>query len=341
MDMMTSIKNIKKKQIEPVYFLQGTETFLMEQFVKELEAQLLTADEAEMNHTHYRLVDTPLSQIVEDAETFPFFAGKRIVVVHDFYLVTSQKVQTKVEHDPSVLEQYLKAPAQETVLVLIAPYEKLDERKKLSKQLKEATFVSLAPFDERQASVWIDEQAGTCGVSIEPEAKQALLYRAGVHLFMLSHEIKKCALYVGEGEAITIGVVKELVAETVEQTVFDVIDHAAKGRVGQAVAMYHQLLKQKEEPLAILALLTRQFRIYFQVKNRLGRGYTQKEIATQLKLHPYVVKLASQQVGRFSNEMLQGALVLAADTDYGIKTGKWEKVLAVELMLMKLGQMGK
>lgn len=143
-------------------------------------------------------------------------------------------------------------------------------------------------------------------------------------------------LYGEDGDPVTASIVDELVAETVEQSVFTVIDYTAKGRAGDAVRLYHQLLRQKEEPLAILALLTRQFRQFFQVKTRLAKGYTQKEMASQLKLHPYVVKLAMQQVKALTTTQLRQALIVCEETDYAIKTGQADKELAVELLLLRL-----
>ncbi len=114
----------------------------------------------------------------------------------------------------------------------------------------------------------------------------------------------------------------------------------SNNELDEALLIYHDLLKQKEEPLKLLALIARQLRIYYQVKELSRRSYSQKQMATQLKIHPYVVKLASQQINRFEDQQLLSLLESAADTDYAIKTGKMDKVLAVEMLLMKLASIG-
>ncbi|PAD90814.1 DNA polymerase III subunit delta [Shouchella clausii] len=337
MSIITEIKQLSSETMAPVYFLYGTERYLIEQFLQKASEALFAGEEGEMNDIRFRLQDTPLGEVVEEAETVPFFSTRKLVVIQDFYLATSQKVATKLEHDISALEAYLDSPAQETVLVVVAPYEKLDERKKITKKLKKQTSaIDVNPLDEKETFAWMEAIAKQEGVAIEQDAKQLLYKHTGPNLMLLHRELEKCMLYGEDGDPVTASIVDELVAETVEQSVFTVIDYTAKGRAGDAVRLYHQLLRQKEEPLAILALLTRQFRQFFQVKTRLAKGYTQKEMASQLKLHPYVVKLAMQQVKALTTTQLRQALIVCEETDYAIKTGQADKELAVELLLLRL-----
>ncbi|MFP7286212.1 DNA polymerase III subunit delta [Shouchella clausii] len=337
MSIITEMKQLSSETMAPVYFLYGTERYLIEQFLQKASEALFAGEEGEMNDIRFRLQDTPLGEVVEEAETVPFFSTRKLVVIQDFYLATSQKVATKLEHDISALEAYLDSPAQETVLVVVAPYEKLDERKKITKKLKKQTSgIDVNPLDEKETFAWMEAIAKQEGVAIEQDAKQLLYKHTGPNLMLLHRELEKCMLYGEDGDPVTASIVDELVAETVEQSVFTVIDYTAKGRAGDAVRLYHQLLRQKEEPLAILALLTRQFRQFFQVKTRLAKGYTQKEMASQLKLHPYVVKLAMQQVKALTTTQLRQALIVCEETDYAIKTGQADKELAVELLLLRL-----
>ncbi|MFP7335545.1 DNA polymerase III subunit delta [Shouchella clausii] len=337
MSIITEMKQLSSETMAPVYFLYGTERYLIEQFLQKASEALFAGEEGEMNDIRFRLQDTPLGEVVEEAETVPFFSTRKLVVIQDFYLATSQKVATKLEHDISALEAYLDSPAQETVLVVVAPYEKLDGRKKITKKLKKQTSaIDVNPLDEKETFAWMEAIAKQEGVAIEQDAKQLLYKHTGPNLMLLHRELEKCMLYGEDGDPVTASIVDELVAETVEQSVFTVIDYTAKGRAGDAVRLYHQLLRQKEEPLAILALLTRQFRQFFQVKTRLAKGYTQKEMASQLKLHPYVVKLAMQQVKALTTTQLRQALIVCEETDYAIKTGQADKELAVELLLLRL-----
>ncbi|MCM3761535.1 DNA polymerase III subunit delta [Alkalihalobacillus oceani] len=334
MSYIKTKKKLEQGNIDRVYFLHGTQTFLIEDITQQIIAKAAVEQE---NVITYSLVDTPLELAVEEAETFPFFGGKKIVIVQDFFFVTSQKPEGKIEHDLSRLERYLTAPLPESILILITPYEKLDERKKITKALKEhATVVDCAPFDAKMTEEWLEDQAREKGFRFTGRGKEQLVERVGPQLLLLASEIEKLALYVGENGQVDEDVVALLVARSLEQDVFALLDLAVKQQAHEALLLYHDLLKKKEEPLKLLVLIARQLRIYYQVKELTRRAYSQKQMAAQLKLHPYVVKLASQQAGRFEDRQLLTLLKQCADTDFAIKSGKVDKVLGVELLVLKL-----
>ena len=99
--------------------------------------------------------------------------------------------------------------------------------------------------------------------------------------------------------------------------------------------MYSEMINQNEEPIKIIVMLANQFRIMYQVKELVKIGYSEKEIATKLKLHPYRVKLANQNSRKFKSDTLIKYLKKLSDIDYNIKSGKIDKYLALELFILK------
>ncbi|MBP3951325.1 DNA polymerase III subunit delta [Bacillus suaedae] len=333
-------KDIDNGKIKPIYFMYGSQSFLMDDVVQAIVRKVLGSTD-DSNVITYSIQDTLLDLAIEEAETFPFLGGKKVVIVKEFNLVTSQKQEAKMDHDLDRLEQYLSHPSSESVLIVQAPYEKLDERKKITKSLKKTTVVECVPFDVQTTNQWLEDQAQQKQMTITKEAKEHLVERVGVNLLQLASEMEKLSLYVGSEGVVNEDIIDLLVARSLEQDVFALIDFAVKQRLDEALVIYHDLLKQKEEPLKILALIARQLRIFYQIKEMSRQSYSQKQMAGQLKLHPYVVKLASQQMNRFEDKFLLELLEAAADTDFAIKSGKMDKVLAVELLLMKLASRKK
>ncbi len=329
-------KEIEEGRISSVYFFYGPETFLMEDLIQAIVRETV-GSEHDPNVTTYSLQDVLLDDVIEDAETFSFFGGKKVIIIKDFFIPTSLKQDEKLDHDVRKLEAYLGRPTPETYLIFLSTAEKLDARKKITKTLQQSTtIVECTPFDDKMMDQWLDIQAQKNGFTFAPEAKEQLIARAGTQLLLLASEIEKIALYIGEGGVATSATISELTPRSLEQDVFALIDFAVRKRLDEALIIYHDLIKQKEEPLKLLALCARQLRIYYQVKELTRRSYSHKQIAGQLKLHPYVVKLAADQINRFDEKQLLSLIDEAAKTDYAIKTGKMEKVLAVELLLIKL-----
>lgn len=183
---------------------------------------------------------------------------------------------------------------------------------------------------------WVRKEAEKRSSPMDQEAIQTLLNNAGTNLQTLVVEIEKLSLYAGQGQAINSEMVDQLISRTTEQNVFRLVEDVINGKVDSALSMLYELLKQKEEPIKILALIIRQIRIMLQVKELTGRSFSQQQAASQLGLHPYAVKLAAEQARKHDSKALAKWLSEAADLDYAMKTGRVEKTLGLEMLMMKM-----
>ena len=129
-------KQIKRKEFSSIYLLYGKESFLIHETKQLLINQVLNEEEIEFNLSSFDLGETPIEIALEDAETFPFIGERKLIFLHNPYFLTAEKTKEKVEHNLKRLEAYLKEPAPYSIVVFVAPYEKLDERKKVTKELK-------------------------------------------------------------------------------------------------------------------------------------------------------------------------------------------------------------
>lgn len=330
-------KKISKKQIDPVYLLYGTEAFLINETKQLLIDHVLDEEEKDFNFSVYDLEETPIEAALEDAETFPFMGEKRLVILQNPVFLTSEKTKGKVEHNLAKLEEYLSQPAPYSIVVFSAPYEKLDERKKVTKELKrKASVVEAKKLTEQELVVWVKERARLNNVEIEKDAIELLLSLAGTNLFMLTSEIDKLALYAGENRSINKDIVDRLTARSLEQNIFSLVDKVVRRNVEGALRIYYDLLKQNEEPIKILSVISGQFRLIYQVKELSRKGYGQQQIAGTLKIHPFRVKLAAGQAGSFSDEELMRIIKLLADADYQMKTGGMRKEMLIEMILFQI-----
>lgn len=330
-------RRIKKKEIAPIYLLYGTEAFLINETKQLLLNHILDDEEKDFNFSAYDLEETPIDVALEDAETFPFLGEKKVVFLHNPVFLTAEKTKEKVIHDLSKLEAYLKEPAPYTVMVISAPYEKLDERKKITKELKrKAELVEAKKLNEHELKNWIKERAAGNGIEMEAAAIEQLLALVGTNMFMITTEVDKLALYAADHKRIDVDLVDKLVARSLEQNIFTLIENVVQRKLDEALRIYYDLLKQNEEPIKILALLAGQFRLIYQVKELSRRGYGQQQIAGYLKTHPFRVKLASGQANKFTDEELAQLMELLADADYQMKTGGMNKSLLIEMLLFRL-----
>ncbi|SDW89596.1 DNA polymerase III, delta subunit [Paenibacillus sp. CF384] len=338
MEMKDVMKELKAGTIRPVYVLYGKDRYRMRQFVSSLTDKLLPAEERELGLIKFDTSETPIEEAVAEAETLPFFASRKLVLIRDSsVLAAAQGKEGKLEHGTDALIAYLKQPCESSVIVFQVMAEKLDERRKVVKLLKEQD--ALIPFQELQENEllqWTVRRAEEQGRGMSRDAAQLLLARTGTNMQQLAHEVDKLCLHAGSGGSISSSDVEHLIASTVEEDVFALIDAMASLQVDRALKLYGELLLRREEPIKIAALIARQFRIMLQVKELEQHNYSPQQMAGQLGLHPYVVKLAAEKARRFTTQTLGKHLNKLAELDYGMKTGRIDKTLGLELFLLSL-----
>lgn len=199
------------------------------------------------------------------------------------------------------------------------------------------TVLAFNPLGAEELLRWVEKGIRERGCVMAPGTAEILITNAGTGLQGLSAEMDKLCLFAGKGGTVDAGAVESLVHRGTEQNVFTLVEDIANLRLDKALDTLYELLKQREEPIKIAALVARQFRIILQVKDLSAHSYSQGQIASQIGLHPYAVKLAGEQAHKFSSERLRQILSALADLDYKMKTGAIDKVLGLELFMLRLG----
>lgn len=336
-DMRSIVKEIDKGTPRPVYVCCGLEKYRMQEFIQYLLNKCVPAENRDFAVSRYDLSETTLDEVLEDAGTMPFMAERKVVIASGALFLTGAKDTSKIEHRTERLIDYMKSPAEFSVVVLVADAEKLDERKKIVKLLKESGGVlNFSPLTAEELVQWVHRRADSLSVKFDSGAVEAFLMYGGTNLQSLASELEKLSLYVGRGGVITEEIVDRMVVRTTEQDVFLLIDDIVRLRKERALSILYELLKRREEPIKITMLMTRQFRMMLQVKELERQGYSHQQIAGQIGGHPYAVKIASEQARRFSFDKLSQLLAKLADMDYGMKSGRVDKTLGLEMFILQL-----
>jgi DNA polymerase III subunit delta len=331
---MSIHNDIRKGNFTPVYLLYGVESFFMDETLNMIINHAVEESDLEFNVSTYDLDESYIEAALEDATTLPFFGERKVVIVRQPLFLTAQKA--KIEQNTKALEAYLESPSPFTILVFVAPYEKLDERKKITKSLKKhATVIESPSFTADRAKEWIKQRVESNGSTVDGEATETLVELVGMNVMILANEVDKLTTFVGTDSVITKEIVQNLVPKSVEQNVFMLVERVIERNIPQALAIVYELLHKQEEPIKILGLLASQFRLLYQVKEYMRRGYGQNQIASHIGVHPFRVKLAARQINLFSFEELYTIMDELAEADYMMKTGKLDKKLVLEFFIMK------
>lgn len=340
---------LKRGVVAPVYLFYGEETYLRDLALVRLKEHFEQAGQAGLDVDLIEGEATDPAGVAARAETLPFFAARRLVVVKNpsFFKAAKRGGETGEEESPkpsgreATLLEYIKNPSPSSCLVFTTG-ETIDKRKRLFQAIKkygrEMEFTYLSPGD---LSRWVAKRAGQGGRRFAPGAANALLDAAGPSLQALSLEIEKLIHYTAGREVITAEEISLLCPPRLEENIFKVVDAVGNRRYGEALAGIQDMLAAKEPPLKILSMIARQFRILLMVRDLSERGCPVREVPEKLKIHPFVAQKATVQSRNFSKPLLTRALAALSEVDVGVKTGKMEFYPAMETFLLTLSRGGQ
>ncbi|WP_040228872.1 DNA polymerase III subunit delta [Bhargavaea cecembensis] len=326
-------RKITAGDLAPVYLISGTELYFFDETVRRIKEAMPEAADSELSI--FDLEETPVEAVIEEADTVPFFSDRKLLIAKNAgFLKASDKSKEKVVHDLERLSNWLDHPPESAVTVFLAPYEKLDARKKIVKQFrKQAVCLEAEALKPHDLETWVKQEAARCGSRITDDAVRTLISRGGDDLLKLGNEMEKLVLYADGGE-IDVVTVNLLIAKTPEDDAFKLLDAFMAGRTGEALSIYRDLLRNREEPIRLNALLANQVRLMIQVGALKRKGYQQHQIAKQLKVHPYRVKLILDNHRMTDESRLLEVLARLAEADLRLKTVSGNRERVLELVLL-------
>ncbi len=317
-------EDLKTGQLKQIYLLFGEEGYLKRQYKNRLTSAMLPEGDT-MNYACYEGKGIDLREVIDLAETMPFFADRRLIVFENTGFFKSGGTE---------LADYMKTLPETTSFLFVE--SEVDKRSKLYKTVKaKGRAVELGFQDEATLKRWV---AGLVKKEKKQITEQTVVYflnKTGTDMENITKELEKLYCYALERDAITKEDVDAVCVTQISNHIFDMVDAVSQKKQQRALELYYELLALKEPPMRILFLMIRQYRILHQVKGLLKAGYVRKEIASQAGLHPFVAGKYMDLAKRFPTGELRAVLEEGAELEQSVKTGKLADHLAVELFLVK------
>lgn len=316
-------QDIKTGQLNHIYLLYGEEAYLRKQYKDRLKAAMIGDDT--MNYHYYEGKSISVGEIIDQAETMPFFSDKRLIILENSGLFKGGGEE---------LAEYLKAPA-ETAYFLFVDTE-VDKRSKLYKAVSaKGCVVEFGTQDEATLKRWILGMIKKENKKISGSALDYLLEMTGTDMENIRKETEKLFSYCMEKEAITERDIEQICTRRLSSHIFDMINAIADRRQKRALELYYELLALKEPPMKILVLITRQFNLLLQVKELAGKGYQGRAIGEKVGLPGFIAGKYITQASRFKKEELRETLEACVEAEEAIKMGRLNESMSVELLIVK------
>ena len=278
-----------------------------------------------MNVTSYEGKSIDVRSVIDQAETMPFFADKRFILIENSGFFKNANVQ---------MAEYIPQIPESTCMVFVE--NEVDKRGKVYKAVKSAgRVVELGRQDEKTLTRWILGALKKEHRNITEATMHLFMEKTGTDMENIQRELEKLVCYTMGRDVITAEDVETICTTRTVNKIFDMINAIAEKRQKKALDLYYDLLALKEPPMRILFLITRQFNLLMQVKELRNQGFDTQALAPKIGLQSFIARNYVRQAESFTLDRLKEAVNDCVEAEEAVKTGQMNDVMSVELLIVK------
>lgn len=322
--MKTIDQDIKEGKIKNIYLLYGKEQYLIRQYRDKLKRAIVAEDDT-MNFGAFSGADINQKEIIDLAETLPFFAERRLILIEDsgLFKKSAEELADYMAHVP------------ETTCFLFVEKE-VDRKTKMYKEVKKhGSAVEFPRQSDEILSRWVETRLKKNGKRIKRDAYDLFIRKTGNDMENIDRELEKLLCYTLDKDYIEASDVEAITTEQIENKIFEMVDCVAGHRQKQALERYYDLLALKEPAMRILYLITNQFQRMMIVKSMTAQGFGNGDIAKKADCPEWAVRKYQAQCRGYSMEQLKQAVKDGVEYETAVKTGHLDEQMAVELFLVE------
>lgn len=330
-------KAAEKGELSGLYFLHGEEKYILASYIKKLLHKLEGAPFADFNLHRFSGDGLSVDKVADAVEALPVMAEKRYVLVSDLDV---EKLPAK---ELAKLYELIEAVPESTVLLIYQPTLSMDVKKIaawkkfLTAVNKAGTSVPVAKREGAELEKLLCAFAEKQGSSLTRGDAALLIQLCGKELHSLLKELEKLCAYVGKG-AITRAHIQSMAVKNLETTVFMLSKALVSGQYDKAYSLLDLLFEQREEPVAILAVLSSAYVDMYRVRACVQSGRSPSELTAWFpyKGKEFRLKNAERDMRGLSLETLRQSLEILLETDLGLKGSRTGARLLMETLIARL-----
>lgn len=328
MTLLSLFKNTNNNN--PHTLIWGADDFLNDYLVRSYAKEDRFKD---LEHVTVDCESDGLDELIASLTESSLFSEQKFIVVKNPFFLTakvSKKLQKQIDDLQKIFENLADL---EDVVVIVASYEKIDRRKKLTKTvLKQFNVVEpqIRPYEVASTTKALIKDEGYI---ITQSALQLLIERSDQVIDTILSNYQKLKM-VATDNKITEKSVMQNVDLSLVQNIFAILESALDKNYREAVERLDNQLREGTNPIQLLAVFENQLELILVVKILAQRGRSEPQIVKELGVHPYRVKLALRN--RLKIDKLENLLRDAIDLEFKYKNGTYREDNFLKLFILNV-----
>lgn len=328
MTLLSLFKNTNNNN--PHTLIWGADDFLNDYLVRSYAKEDRFKD---LEHVTVDCESDGLDELIASLTESSLFSEQKFIIVKNPFFLTakvSKKLQKQIDDLQKIFENLADL---EDVVVIVASYEKIDRRKKLTKTvLKQFNVVEpqIRPYEVASTTKALIKDEGYI---ITQSALQLLIERSDQVIDTILSNYQKLKM-VATDNKITEKSVMQNVDLSLAQNIFAILESALDKNYREAVERLDNQLREGTNPIQLLAVFENQLELILVVKILAQRGRSEPQIVKELGVHPYRVKLALRN--RLKIDKLENLLRDAIDLEFKYKNGTYREDNFLKLFILNV-----
>ena len=330
-------KQIKAKNLACCYFLYGEEKFLVRRYAELLADQAVGKERDGFNFQQFDGAGGDIDAIAAAVEALPLMAQRKCVWVNDLDVESLSATQN------AKLEELLSDLPDTCLLLFCQATLEIDGkrsakwRKFLTLAQKHCQVVELGKRGAIALEKQLVDWAAKRGCTLSRILAGRVIQLCGDDLLTLRAELERLCAYAQDRE-ITQEDVDTVVTQNLETTVFVLAKALMAREYGRAYRQLDLLLYQKEEPVAILAVLASSYVDLYRVRVAEESGESLSALSRDFdyKNKEFRLRNAQRDGRRLSTPAIKKSLELLLEADVQLKSARGDRRVVLEKLIAQL-----
>ena len=270
-----------------------------------------------------------IKEIVELCGYISLFDDTKKIVVKNCNFFTN-----KGNTDLSLLEKYLENPNPNTTIIFTNS-DKADERKKIFKLIKEKKgYIYVKQLNFKDISSKLVEIAKENKYKLSLRDADYITEAAINNVDIAILELNKVFLYYGKGCEIKRNDLENIISHNMDDNNFRFVDAVVKRDIELAMKYMRNFKLFKIEPMALVNLLTREYRIMLIAKDLYKKGFSNRAIGYNISVPDWKIDNSLKVAYNYSIKELEDKLMELVNLDFKMKTSQIDKYLGLEMFVL-------
>lgn len=299
-----------------IYLLYGEEKYELEQKVQKIKKDFANL---QVGVNLFYINNDNIDELANVIQGVTFFGSEKLIIIKNTNLKFNVELLKTIDEDVKV------------VIIEDSVDKRLSEYKTLSKI---AECIEFKHLDERQMAQFIVDTLRKYNVKISFDDAQYMQEVCGQDKANNINELQKLVIYVGNGGTVDKEIIDKVCSKTLNAKIFDVLDYIVNKKKKLAINELDSLLKQKEPIVKIYIMLYKQFKQLYMIKLLKDKG--EKDIATKLGIHPFVVKKLLLSCDKYTENELKNIIYAFEEYDQKTKNGDMDFEIGLKKIICML-----